>query len=199
MSASAFLSANTADSNATPGILQSRSQYRSCHIRIPGEEQRFAAILVNEKYYSLVKVVRDRQKALEICTRLVSKGNEPLITPIAKGVAIWRLEPNARPDPISRPQSSPQMDKPLTAPTCKVLGLHNSAQTCRIRVPDLSEPLKAILVDGKYYGLFKVVEDRKQSLELAARLGLRGDETVITKTAQGDAVWVFEADAIVIR
>jgi hypothetical protein len=194
MSASAFPPATTELSSLTPGVLQSHSQYRPCHIRLPGDEHRLAAILVNGKYYGLVKVVRDFQQALAIRDRLTSKGNETFITPIAKGNAIWTLEVNARLDSPTSVHSS-DLSKQVNSSTCKILSSHSQIQICRIRVPDLNEPLKAILVDSNYYGLFKVVDNRQQALELAAKLGLRGDETVITKTTQGDAVWVLEADA----
>jgi hypothetical protein len=194
MSASAFPSATTELSSLPPGVLQSRSQYRYCHIRLPGDEHRLAAILVNGKYYSLVKVVRDLQQALTIRDRLTSKGNEAVITAIAKGNAIWTLELDARLDPPTSANSLAS-SKQANSPTCKILDPRSQIQICRIRVPDLSEPLKAIVVDSNYYGLFKVVDNRQQALELAARLGLRGDETAITKTTQGDAVWVLESDA----
>ncbi|MGA7935147.1 MAG: hypothetical protein WCA35_16485 [Kovacikia sp.] len=181
----------------TPRVLESRNQYRSCHIRLPGEGQRLAAILVNDKYYTLIKVVKDRQQALEIGKRLISKGKETLITSISKGSAIWTWEPDAWLDSPTRSQPGDSRTQ-INSPTCKILGTNSQTQTCQIRVPDLRDPLQAIVMDGKYYGLFKVVENRQQSLELAAKLGLRGDETVISKTPQGEAIWVLESDAVQI-
>ncbi len=86
----------------------------------------------------------------------------------------------------------------MNAPACTILDPYIQPRVCQIRVPDFAEPLKAIVIDGKYHRLFKVAETRPQALELAAKLGLRGDETVITKTDEGNAIWVFEPDAILI-
>lgn len=79
----------------TPKILESRDQYRSCHICLPEEEYRVAAVIVDGTYYSLVKVVQDRPRSLEIAKRLVAAGNAAVITKLAKGYAIWRLETEA--------------------------------------------------------------------------------------------------------
>ena len=79
-------------SDLTPKILESRDQYRSCHICLPGEDYRTAAIVVQGKYYSLVKVVQERARSLEIGKRLTTAGIEAVITQLAKGFAIWRLE-----------------------------------------------------------------------------------------------------------
>ncbi|HEY9882905.1 MAG TPA: hypothetical protein V6C98_04770 [Thermosynechococcaceae cyanobacterium] len=79
----------------TPKILESRDQYRSCHICLPEEEYRVAAVMVDGKYYGLAKVVPDRQRSLEIAKRLLTAGTEAVITKLAKGYAIWRLEPEA--------------------------------------------------------------------------------------------------------
>lgn len=178
--------------SSQPRILESRSQYRPCHIRLPGEDQRTAAILVNGKYYSLVKVVKSRQQAVEIHNRLTLKGNEALITPIAKGEAIWAFEPDAIAD---TPSVSGRTVAQTASPSCRILGNQTPVKFCQIYLPDLNDQLEAILVDGKYYGLFKVAETRQQALEFAAKLGRRGDETIISKTSGGEAVWVLEPDA----
>jgi hypothetical protein len=176
-----------------PKFLESRTQYRSCHICLPDDEQRMAAIFVDRKYYSLIKVCKDFRQAQTICARLLSNGHDALITKIAKGVAVWRFEPEAIVDPSRRRR--PEGNSAKQAPTCKILTLTTQYQSCQIRVPDLDDRFQAILVDGKYYGLFKVVENRQQALEIAARLGRRGDDTVITKTGQGEIVWVLEPEA----
>jgi len=176
-------------SPASPPILETRRDYRACHIRLPMETQRIPAILWHGSYYSLVKVVPDRQRALMLCERLIARGNTPVITATPKGNAIWTLEPDAAPAaPGDRPQ-------PAIAATCKLLGDHNSYQPCHIRVPDLDNYLAAIRVDNQYYGLLKVVGDRQHALELANRLQRKGDEVVVTHSAQSYALWIREPDA----
>jgi len=197
MSAPIFPQETAKNLHSSPKVLESRNQYRPCHISLLGDEHRSAAILVDSKYYGLVKVVKESQRALEICNRLSAKGTDAVITLIAKGYAIWLHEPDARPAPPMGSQSS-SSNKRMNAPACTVLDPYIQPRVCQIRVPDLAEPLRAIVIDGKYYGLFKVAEARSQALELAAKLGLRGDETVITKTDEGNAVWVFEPDAVLV-
>lgn len=185
---------STEKSSLNPRLLESRSQYRACHIRLPGDSHRTAAIFVEGKYYSLVKVAQSGQQTLEICRRLIMKGHQILITKIVKGYAIWVFEPEAVPEtPICA--SAQPAPKSVISPTCRILSDQSRYQICEIRVPDLDDRLEAVLVDGQYYGLFKVVETRQQALEFAAKLGRRGDATIITKTQKGDAIWVREAEA----
>lgn len=180
--------------NLTP-ILESRAQYRSCHVCLPGENYRVAAVTVDNQYYSLVKVVRERQRSLEIANRLLTMGKAAVITKLAKGYAIWRLEPDAYTDACPRLPSQPTV-QPEDLTHCKVLESRNEYQTCHISMTDRDKRLAAIYVDRNYYGLHKVVTTQEQALGLAARLQRKGSSVVITKTAQGHTVWVLEPDAV---
>ena len=51
-------------------ILKSPSEYSRCQIWVPDLTDTLAAINVGDKYYSLLKVVPDEQKAVEIAERL---------------------------------------------------------------------------------------------------------------------------------
>jgi hypothetical protein len=171
-------------------ILTHRSQYRSCHVRLPNEAQRIAAIAVHDKYYSLVKVVKDRAKALKICDRLTNLGNETLITCLAKGDAIWVWERDAIPE---RRGKELQRERPQVLPsTYRILEPHQSYQNCQIRV-DMS--LAAITLDGKYYTLFKLVDTRAKAVALAQKLLSNGDAIVITTVESRYGVWVMELEA----
>ncbi len=174
-------------------ILTHRSQYRSCHVRLPDDEQRVAAIAVNGKYYSLVKVVKDRDKALKICDRLTNLGNETLITCLAKGDAIWVWERDAIPE---RRGKDLQRELPPVSPsTYRILEPQQSYQNCQIRVPDLDMSLAAITLDGKYYTLFKLVDTRDKAIALAQKLLSNGDDIVITTVENRYGVWVMELEA----
>lgn len=182
--------------DSTPKLLESRDQYRSCHVCLPGESYRVAAIAVADQYYSLVKVVRERQRSLEIAKRLLAMGKAAVITKLAKGYAIWRLEPDAYTESCPRlpSQSSAQPENPTH---CKVLESRSEYQTCHISMLDRDKRLAAVRVDSNYYGLHKVVTTQEQALALAVRLQRKGDSVVITKTAQGHTVWVLEPEAVV--
>jgi hypothetical protein len=177
-------------------ILESRHQYRSCHIRLPDDDQRVAAILVNGKFYSLLKIVRDRQKALKICDLLTAKGGEVVITRTARGDAIWLWEADAIVEPSTqvRLQAAPQVET-LPFP-CRVLNAPEQYQMCHIRVPEVPERLEAIYVGGKYYSLFKADQSAQQSIDLVRKLQQRGDEPIVTRSTQIDTIWVLEPDAV---
>ncbi|WP_199296218.1 hypothetical protein [Trichocoleus sp. FACHB-591] len=184
--------------NPPPRILESRTQYQPCHIRVPDLDARVAAIRVNGKFYSLLKLVKERQQALEIANRLANKGEEAVITATIKGDAIWVLEREAYLDLPAQTDLAPTAQATgikTSSATAKVLESRNKYRPCHIRVPDLEHRLSAIAVEGQYYSFFKVVKDRAQALEVAARLSRRGDQTVITSSVKGDVVWVLEPDA----
>ena len=98
---------------------------------------------------------------------------------------------------LSQVQSGPTKSDRTVAPT-KILESRIQYKSCRIRVPDLEQPVAAILVDRHYYSFFKAVQEASKVLAIAAKLGNRGDSTAITKTASGYAIWVIdpEADAV---
>lgn len=184
-------------------ILESRHQYRSCHIRLPGEDQRFAAVMVDGKFYSLLKIVRDRQKALKICELLTAKGGDVVMTKTAKGDAIWLWEADAIADLPTLAQSKATIAQPKATPTSaaspppyRLLTSPEQYQTCYIRIPDIGDRLEAIYVGGKYYSLFKAGQTAEQTVELAVKLCHRGDDVIVTKMPQGYALWVLEADAV---
>jgi len=178
----------------TPKILASRSQYRACHICLPGETQRIPAVMVDDRLYSLFKVVKHRPKALELCARLAARGSETVITQTPKGDAIWTLEPDAYVAVKEQtPPAKPMLEMGL--PSYRILESRNEYRACHVRVPDLDKPLAALMVDGRFYGLFKIVDTQPQALDIAARLGRKGNDAVITRVAQGYSVWVLELEA----
>lgn len=184
--------------NPPPRILESRTQYQPCHIRVPDLDDRIVAIRVDSQFYSLLKLVKERQQAVEIANRLASRGEAVIITATVKGDAIWVLEPEAYLDlPTSTPLAAPtQASAPSNrAGATKILESRSQYSPCHIRVPDLDHRLAAIAVEGQYYSFFKIVKDRSQALEVAARLARRGDQTTITSTTKGEVVWVLEPEA----
>lgn len=74
-------------------ILEFRSQYQSCRIRVPDLELPVAAILVDCEYYSFFKAVQEPSKVLAIVAKLANRGDSTVITKTASGYAIWVREP----------------------------------------------------------------------------------------------------------
>ncbi len=178
----------------SPIILQSRNEYRPCHIYLPDSGDRVAAISVNGVYYSFFRVEKTENHALRVCTKLSQRGYVPILTKISKGLAIWTLESNAQlvlTDTVSdvTPASTNQ------EPPYKILVSDSQYKICSIRVPDLKNQLIAIAFEGKYYSLFKTVDDVQQAVQIVKKLSHQGGEVVITKSAKGYGLWVFEPDA----
>jgi hypothetical protein len=161
-----------------------------------------AAVVVNDKYYSLVKVVQDRARSLEIAKRLTSVGKAAVITRLAKGYAIWRLEPEAYVDACPRlpsPTPSQAFSQITDVPACKILESRSDYKACHISLPDSDQRLAAVLFDGKYYSLLKVATTQQQALTLAARLQRKDVGALITRAVQGYAVWCLEPNAILSK
>jgi hypothetical protein len=183
-------------SSESPRILESRSAYRSCHIRVPDQDQRLAAVFVDKKYYSFFKVAKNEQHALEVCSRLARRGDTAVITKTAKGYAIWVLEPEALLDNPSKTTHPSPSSQPVQPVLSQILEFRNQYQPCHIRVPDLDKRLAAVQVNDKYYSLLKVAKDRQHALEVAARLINRGSETIVIKNAKDYTIWVLEPEAV---
>lgn len=64
-------------------------------ISVPDIAQPLEAVFTSGKYYSLLRVVKDREAAIELVDRLTQKGNETVITQSDRGFSIWVLEPDA--------------------------------------------------------------------------------------------------------
>jgi hypothetical protein len=74
-------------------VLESRTLYQTCRIKVPHLERRLFAILVEGQYYSLSRAEETKEHVLEIMARLGDKLEKSVITKTEKGYAIWDLEP----------------------------------------------------------------------------------------------------------
>lgn len=74
-------------------ILESRNQYKTCRIQTPHLKRRLFAIAVEGQYYSFLRAEKNKEKVLEILTRLGDSVQKTVITKTEKGYAIWALEP----------------------------------------------------------------------------------------------------------
>jgi hypothetical protein len=187
-------------------ILDSRSQYRSCHIRVPDSDERLAAIALADRYYSFFRLVPDSQKALKIAAKLVYRGDEVAITRTVKGDVLWIYEAETqeekaqsekpkseKPKPVelSSPYRIPRSDSGLW----KILTSERDYQVCQIRVPDVAKPMPAIYSDRQYYSYLRTVREQNQAIAHAERLSGKGHAARITQTSKGWTIWVLEAEA----
>ncbi|KAM3094696.1 hypothetical protein ACKFKG_15565 [Phormidesmis sp. 146-35] len=168
-----------------------RTQYRSCHIQIPDDSQRLAAICVEEKYYSFFKLIKDHPKTLQVAARLVYRGNEVMITQTAKGDVLWVYEPDAQTKTLPCESANRHSEDGLW----RILNSSQQYQVCQIRVPDVAKPLEAIVVDHKYYGFMRRLRTENEAIEFANRLAKKGNESMITKSDRACAIWILEPDA----
>jgi hypothetical protein len=171
-------------------ILTQRQQYQSCHIILP-DHHRVAALQFENGYYGFFKIESDLPTAMKVAHRLHERGDRLIITQIPKGFALWVWEPNALPLAPSNRSTEP-FQASFAYP---LLESRNDYVLCHIRVPDLDKRLAAIAYQNQYYSLFKTVETLANTTRLAIKLGRRGEDIVITKTANGYGLWVLEPEA----
>jgi hypothetical protein len=193
-------------------VLESRAEYRPCHIVLSDSNERTAAIALAGEYYSFFRVEKSEARAQAICAKLMQRGHRPVITRVPKGLAVWTLEPNAQVAPpaatagLSSRPSRPLLHSSASAPLenaateaqvapYRILVSPDQYKFCNVRVPDLDKRLMAICVEGLYYSLFKTLEDVQQAVQIVKKLNHRGSETIITKNARGYSLWVLEPDA----
>jgi hypothetical protein len=74
-------------------VLESRTLYQTCRIKVPHLERRLFAILVEGQYYSFSRAEETKEHVLEIMARLGDQLEKTVITKTEKGYAIWDLEP----------------------------------------------------------------------------------------------------------
>ena len=79
-----------------PDAYQQPAQYPICKIRVPDLEEEVAAIVVDNRYYSLFQEVPDSQQRDRILAILEQRGDRSIITRTRGGYSIWVLEPVAR-------------------------------------------------------------------------------------------------------
>jgi hypothetical protein len=173
-------------------LLESRSQYESCHIRVPDIEERLPAILLDQKFYSFFRVVLDEEQLRSMVAKFNQQAQELIVTRVAKGYAIWLLESTAH---IDATRSS-ALKASLEAFPYRILESRNGYKPCHIRVPDVEQRLVSILLDGEYYSFFAVTEDKKNILKMIARTKLTVEQVVITTTVKGYVIWVLEPQAL---
>lgn len=79
--------------------------------------------------------------------------------------------------------------------SCKLLTSRDQYQTCHIVLPDLEQPLAAIQLDDRYYGLFQTLTESDRVLKVLVKLHQRGDEVIVTRAGKGYTLWVWEPEA----
>ncbi|OCR02728.1 hypothetical protein BCD67_05955 [Oscillatoriales cyanobacterium USR001] len=78
---------------AATKIIESQSQYRNCHIKVPDLDRPVAAILVDGEFYSFFKAVKEAEKVIAIAAKLGNSGDMTVITKTPKAYIIWVKEP----------------------------------------------------------------------------------------------------------
>ena len=81
---------------AASRILESRTLYQRCRIKVPHLERRLLAILFEDQYYSFFRAETTKEKVLEIIAKLSHKVQKTVITKTEKGYFIWAWEPEVK-------------------------------------------------------------------------------------------------------
>lgn len=77
-------------------ILESRTLYQRCRIKVPHLERRLLAILFEGHYYSFFRAETTKEKVLEIIAKLSHRVQKTVITKTEKGYFIWAWEPEVK-------------------------------------------------------------------------------------------------------
>ncbi len=89
---------------------------------------------------------------------------------------------------------------PIISPALpKILNDRDSQSRCQIRVPDLDQPLEAIYLEGRYYGLMKSFTDKQKMLDMVERLGQKQEDIVLASQGNGVAIWIWEPNAVPLQ
>lgn len=171
-------------------ILTQLTEYERCHLSLPDEATPIAGISFRGDYYSFLKVVPTLDRTNQLVDRLVSRGSRAVVTTIPKGFCIWVYEALAKPK--SRHKS---IVSTTPSRSIRILKSDLDYRPCQLLVPDLDKPLTGIAYNEQFHSLLRIVRDEAQAIELAQKLERRGNSTVITVSAYGYSVWVFEPEA----
>lgn len=174
-------------------ILADRQQYSTCHVRVPDLEHRLSAIVLGGKFYGFFQVAAEPRKAIAILIKLAYRGDAVALTKMPKGYGIWVAEPDAQP-----PATNQERIAPAPAP-CFLLVSQYPHQPVRARVPDLAQPVDALVVNQQYYSIFKAELPADYALEILAKLLQRGDQSLLMSGKTGFVVGIYEPDASVIE
>ncbi|MEL6381122.1 MAG: hypothetical protein AAFQ89_01345 [Cyanobacteria bacterium J06626_18] len=71
--------------------------------------------------------------------------------------------------------------------------------TCHIQVPEESQRLSAITLDGKFYSFFRALKEPIKTLGLLLKLTARGNQVAMTPISRGYVVWVHEPDGAPVK
>lgn len=180
-------------------LLIQREDYTTCHIAIPGDTQRLAAIALSHKFYSFFRAPKEATKALGLLLKLAARGNQTAFTLTAKGYAIWVHEPDAVLAGLT-PQDMAQALPTLVPADCWIIGDRQPGyRACSLQVTDLPEPVRGLSNhQGRLYSLYRRANDAGQALKVAARLCRRRDEVVMVVGKTGYILCVYEPNATIL-
>lgn len=77
-------------------VLGVNGNYRPCQIQVPDLDKPLTGLVYANQYYSLLRMVRDMAQAQSLAQRLISRGNQALITENSYGYSVWVWEPDAQ-------------------------------------------------------------------------------------------------------
>ena len=177
-------------------VLTQSTEYERCHLNLPDEAAPIAGIRFKGDYFSFFKVVTTLDRANQLVDRLNDRGNRVVMTAIPKGFCIWVYEAMAKAS-SKRKAATSATSTGSTAATrsIRILKSDGDYRPCQILVPDLDKPLTGIAYNSQFHSLLRIVRDEAQAMELAQKLERKGNSTVITVSAYGYSVWVFEPEA----
>ncbi|OUC15095.1 MAG: hypothetical protein B0A82_08765 [Alkalinema sp. CACIAM 70d] len=77
-------------------VLSFQGNHQPCQIQVPDLDKPLTGLVYANQYYSLLRVVRDMGQAQSLAQRLITRGNQALITESSYGYSVWVWEPDAK-------------------------------------------------------------------------------------------------------
>lgn len=157
---------------------------------------------MRDKLFEYARELRKQANKLEALAQALEQ-EARAIDPSTDGSHTVRLAKLAAPAPKSFGEISLESgeaaanseDPSLAGLPEGVLLSRSDYETCHISIANLTGRLPAVLIDNRYYSFARSFPDLKKALAAKTKLEWGGDRLVITQTAKGYAIWVWEPDA----
>ena len=181
-------------------LLAQREDYNTCHIYLPEEPQRLAAVALDGKFYSFFRSLREPIKTVGLLLKLAARGQQVVTTPTKHGHALWIYEPDGSLAKSTTRESARMLPPTFGPADCWIISDRQPGyRICSLKVPDLPDDVVPGLANGqKFYSLYRRERHAGNTLKLATRLVQRGDEVVLLVGKAGYVICVYEPGATMV-
>ncbi len=180
-------------------FLLSREQFSFCYIRVPDIPEKLSAIVHENQYYSIFKMVASAEECLEFVVKVSITGHALVITQAGERYILWVHETNAVQSFADRKQSIDQSDSELefvpvtfSSSPCLILTDPTVCQFCYLSIPGYLDRVPGFQYEQKYYRLLQREQDANVLIRSIAERACRGRELAIVLIPKQYAILLLE-------